>query len=198
MDDRSSCWRCGEPRQGDEVCALCGAVPARARAKVRSTAGGTAMVDPAPPPPPVDLSPPRPEDRVAGPAAPPVPPAPPSYPLPPPLLPLLPPTQPVRHLWWLKIALAVGVSVVGFGIRVALRDATGPGDGRVRQADTPTVFEGKCVNVEGGRVRTVSCGDAHIGRVLAVVDETQSCPDETFDALFVRSDPTRRLCIGPS
>jgi hypothetical protein len=152
--------------------------------------GGPASTDPMPPPPPVDLSPPRPEDRVAGPLAPSLPP--PGRPLPP----LLPPSPPVRHLWWLKIALAVGVAVMGFGIRVAIRDATGSGD-RMRRADTPTDFEGQCINVEASRVRTVSCGDTHVGRVLAVVERTEPCPDGTTDAILVRSDPTRRLCIGP-
>lgn len=213
MDDQSTCWRCGEPREGDAVCGLCGAVPARARTRIRATApadaappaamadtaavadpsAGPALLGTVAAPPPGFLPPPRPEDRVTWGGPPPPPSGSMAWPagagLPP------PPPAPRRSLWWLRIAVPVAIAVVGLAVRVALWDLWSDADS-VRRAQTPFDFEGHCVTIDGRRVQTVSCSTPHVGRVHGVVDLSSTCPANTIDSVVLRSDPTRRVCIG--
>lgn len=193
MDDQSACWRCGEPKEAGAVCDLCGAVPARQRMRVRAGAssapeasgGGAAVLATLAPPRPVNLAPPRPSDRVSGPAAPPAP--------------TLErrPRRP-RSLWWVKITASVVVSLAGFSARLLVRDFVSRGPDRVQQATSASDFSGRCVMRAGTRVETVSCREPHTGRVTAVVSVSAHCPASAVDSVVVRSDPTKRLCITPA
>lgn len=107
------------------------------------------------------------------------------------------PPAPRHRLWWLKIAVVVGVSLAGLTVRVTARSLLSDDVGGPRDAETSSVFANRCVNMQGSNVETISCTEPHFGRVNAIVELSLPCPATTFDTVVVRSDPTKRLCIGP-
>lgn len=195
MDAQTACWRCGEPGDGHAVCDLCGAVPARARPRVRAgtptdtpartaaiPAGGstpTSMVGALGPPAPLSSG------WMTG------------NPAPSPPLRALPRRQ-ARPRSNLRIVLSAALPMLGVCVRLALHEpvASSAPPQRARSASD---FSGRCVTLEaGGRIETVSCDDPHTGRVRAIVDSAGTCPTETIDSMVVTADPTKRLCITPS
>ena len=85
----------------------------------------------------------------------------------------------------LRLGAVAVVAVVGYAVK-----GNGP--------SIPSL-DGKCVTLTGvvgsRNLKQVPCGDTHSGKVVAVVDQTGTCPDTTDTTFTAKKDKSKTLCI---
>lgn len=108
--------------------------------------------------------------------------------LPPPTgTPLRQPLSPGRPVWQrggIMVAVALLLVIGWFGYTTLTHSASDD-------------FAGKCISVDStnNRIRTVSCGDPHDGKVIAVVSSDSVCPVTANAEARLKSDTGHTLCV---
>jgi hypothetical protein len=102
-------------------------------------------------------------------------------------VPVRQPLSPGRPVWQrggIVVAAALLLVIGWFGYTSLTHDASDD-------------FAGKCISVDrvNHRIRTVSCGSAHDGKVIAVVSVGSPCPDAATEEGQLKSDTDHTLCV---
>jgi hypothetical protein len=66
------------------------------------------------------------------------------------------------------------------------------------RADQPAAQVGKCVQISGKNAKLVSCSERHNGKVVAVADNLEQCPEEATGAVKREEDNGKVLCVVTS
>jgi hypothetical protein len=94
------------------------------------------------------------------------------------------PLDPGKPLLQRPAALGLLVPLVVLGLAVV-----------VVRSDRPEAQVGKCVQVTGDSAKVVSCSERHDGKIVAVADTVDQCPQEAAGAVRRGKDDNKVLCV---